>query len=424
MGVDPIVRSVLVAAVRRPVAGRRVRRLTWGAGPRGLVLFVLATVLLLGGGRRWWLAIKARRTVERLSDADVAPGEIESVADYGRDGIMDLFRLMETAPSADQRKAAGLALAKLWKRDQLVAEEEKAVVTRAYLATWKARRRYPRALKTPVPMAIEFGLSFLDRDVSASNGDADRLSPTDLEFSYRITGAQRESLEQWSPWRALSDYDLSGGNAAVAFLIEPGDFSSNGPHRLALHMRVRPKGLTSRWEHDLPAVSFSFEFDPNLRIESILGTEDDDRRAAMDAALHFAAPGSLPTDADGGTPDAGGPSDDLNEEFVLRAKSPLRVAHDRPADLAHRAEIEFDGIPGKYPAGVLVCAATRSEGALLYPVRPTAPLPGGVIPAAGERAMRVILTPDPHLAWADPNVRSLWPGAIVTGWTTVRIARK
>jgi hypothetical protein len=36
----------------------------------------------------------------------------------------------------------------------------------------------------------------------------------------------------------------------------------------------------------------------------------------------------------------------------------------------------------------------------------------------------VVLTADPDLGWTDPDVRSVWPGTLVTDWTTVRIIRR
>jgi hypothetical protein len=103
----------------------------WLSEPRAAVLLVLVGVVAIGGGRRWLQAVRARRAVDRLADPDVTPEEIRALGEHGREGLIELFRLLETAPDAPRREAAGAALSRLWERDQLVAEEEKAIVTRA-----------------------------------------------------------------------------------------------------------------------------------------------------------------------------------------------------------------------------------------------------------------------------------------------------
>ena len=77
------------------------------------------------------------------------------------------------------------------------------------------------------------------------------------------------TLEEFSPWAA--------GAGRVAFTIVPGDFESNGPHRLVLQARVRTLGLTDSWEIEPPHMPFLFEFDPNLRLDAILTLPDANR---------------------------------------------------------------------------------------------------------------------------------------------------
>ena len=50
----------------------------------------------------------------------------------------------------------------------------------------------------------------------------------------------RVALEEFSPW--------APGPGRVAFTIFPGDFETNGPHRLVLQTRIRTTGLTDSWE--------------------------------------------------------------------------------------------------------------------------------------------------------------------------------
>ncbi len=131
------------------------------ADPRTAVLAALGAIVLIGGLRRWYHGVRARRAVARLAEVNVAPATIEAVAAFGREGVTDLFRLLESAPEASQRKAAGRALATLWARDQLIAEEEKAIVTRGLEVVWAARRRYPRAIHAPIPIMVRCDVPFL-----------------------------------------------------------------------------------------------------------------------------------------------------------------------------------------------------------------------------------------------------------------------
>ena len=39
-------------------------------------------------------------------------------------------------------------------------------------------------------------------------------------------------------------------------------------------------------------------------------------------------------------------------------------------------------------------------------------------------ALRARLVPDPDRGWADPEVRSIWPGTIVTDWVEVEVVRR
>ena len=114
---------------------------------------------------------------------------------------------------------------------EMIAEEEQALVRRGFEVTWHARRRYPRALRGEIPMAVSYSLPFL-RD-----GDGG-IAPANLEWSHTILGARRAALEVPSPWK--------GGPGHAEFALVPADFETNGPHRLILKTRVRPAGLRMR----------------------------------------------------------------------------------------------------------------------------------------------------------------------------------
>ncbi len=410
----------LISAV--PVVPRTPRRGVGGGGgggvpvaprgwtsylgdPRSAVLFFLASALVIGGGRKLLQGARARRVVEALAGPDPSPEQVEEAAEHRRAGLIDLFRLLGTATRAEVRDAAGRTLAALWARDELIAEEEKALVRRGFAVEWRARRRYPRGLAAPIPIRVDYGVPFL---VDGGPG----VGPTHLEWSHRILGAERAGLEAFSPWRA--------GPGSSEFAIDPADFPTNGPHRLALHARARTVGLTESWEIDLPHLPFSFEFDPILAVDALLTLADDSRGQAIARAIRL-EPAESPADGPNFLP--------LTPDLVLRDPPALAVVLPLPCDLAHTLAIEFEGMTGRFPAGVVVVAGqgadpTAVPSTLRFPLGAISGLPADAIDRPGARRARAVLTADPDLGWADPDVRSLWPGTLTTEWTEVRVNRR
>ena len=76
------------------------------------------------------------------------------------------------------------------------------------------------------------------------------------------------------------------------FAIIPGDFDTNGPHKLVLEARARTANLTESWELDLPHMPFTWEFDPRLDVEAIFTLPDETRGEAIDAAVRLDREGS------------------------------------------------------------------------------------------------------------------------------------
>ena len=390
--------TALLATTIRPRA-RPPRGLLGGlANPRNSVLTALAAALAVGVGRKWLIAARARQAVERLAGPDPSPAEVLAAADHGRAPLLDLFRLLATGKTAEVRRAAGRSLARLWHQDQLIAEEEKAVVARGFAATWRARRRYPRGLSTPIPVGVDYGVSFLE----VAPGE---VGPVNLLWSHKVVGVDRASLEEFSEWRA--------GPGSVTFTIMPGDYATDGPHRLVLHARARTSGLTSEWTLDLPQVPLSFDLDGDLAPGSLLATADEARAGAFARSLRLEVegPSILP----------------IGAEFALRDPPSLVMSLPLPCDLAHRAELEVEGLPGRLPAGVVVVGGQGERGQVerrVLPLTPAGELAADAIDRPGDRRLRLVLTPDPELGWGDPSVRSVWPEPIVTGWATVRVIRR
>ncbi len=387
---------------RRPAPRGEPGSWGWMADPRSAVLLTLVTALVLGGGRRLYKGMQARRASARLAEPDVTEAEILEAARHGREGLIDLFRLLGTATDAARRDAAGRAIAALWREDNLIAEEEKALVRRGYSVDWKARRRYPRDLTAPIRVVVEYGVPFL-RDAEGEVG------PAKLAWSHRILGTERASLEEFSPW--------TQGRGRAAFAVDPADFATNGPHRLVLHAKVRTVGLTESWELDLPHVPFNFELDPALRVDSLLTLPDDARGEAIGR--------SVALDPAVGDADSASRFVPLTDALVLRDPPSLVVRMPLPCDLAHRAEVEFEGVPGRFPAGEVILSGQVPGGAgpaRSYPIAAEIPPGSCPIERPGEVRLRVVLTADPHRGWADPDVRSVWPGTITTGWASARVS--
>ena len=320
------------------------------------------------------------------------------------------MRIFSTAQSEPQRQAAGGALARLWRLDQLVAEEEQAVVRRGYTVTWSARRRYPRALQAEIPVAVTYGVPLLQ-------DDGRRVAPANLEWSHRVLGARRATLEEFSPWTARE--------GRVSFTMVPGDFETNGPHRLVLQTRVRTAGLTDAWEIELPHIPFAFEFDPILQLDAILTLADSTRDESVARAIRlepaFAGDGKPATYLS------------LGDEWTLRNPPWIAVTTPLPCDLAHAVSIEFEGVAGRFPGGRLSLSgqgvarpgSTSAEtNVRRFELGPIQPVPATVIERSGVRRLRIWLEADPDVGWADPDVRAIWPGRTQTGWIDVEIVRR
>jgi hypothetical protein len=377
------------------------RSASWLADPRSAVLIVLGLIVVVGIGRNALRGLRSRRALERLSRGDVTAAEVTAAAASGRAALPELARLRETGRDAIVRDASAQALLMLWGGDQLVAEEEKAVAGRLYEVRWQARRRYPRDLRRSIPVVVKFGLAGVSAEAP--------IRPQDLQWSYRIVGTQRAALETFSAWEP--------GVNRIDFAIEPMDYPTNGPHRLVLEARARTDTPSSTWELNLPLSALSFEFDPRLAPESICCAPDEERGRMIAAAVRLAP--SIETV---------GSFQPLNESFALRDPPVILVESPLPCDLAHHVRIEFEGIEESCLTRTIVLPGQPLAGGT-PPVRKVFPLAslGGLSATAfdGPRPVRyrAVLEPDPELAWADPDIRSLWPGIIVTEWCEGRVVR-
>ena len=225
------------------------------------------------------------------------------------------------------------------------------------------------------------------------------------------------TLEEFSPWAA--------GRGRAAFAIVPGDFESNGPHRLVLQTRVRTTGLSDSWEFELPHVPFNLEFDPFLQIDAITTLPDSSRGCQIEQAIRL-EPGE-PRDGEPGTylP--------LSAQWTIRNPPLLAVTTPLPCDLAHAISIEFEGLAQPARAGVLILSGqglrpriSHDSGTAVarIPLEEITSIDSSSIDRAGRKRLRVVLEAAPENGWADPDIRSIWPGMTRTNWVEVEIVRR
>lgn len=392
-------------SVRQPRRSRPPRRAinSW-LEPRNFVFLVLALVLGVGGARRLWLGLRARRAIARLGDLDVTPAEIALAGGFGRPALAELFRLLAEGKTAEVRDAAGRALAGVWRRDDLIAEEEQALIRRGFTVRWLARRRYPRDLERPIACEAEFGVPFLRENPG-------EVGPQNLEWSARILGAKRADLESFTDWRS--------GEGKLSFAVHPGDFPGQGPHKLVLEARVRTAGLGDAWRIDLPKIPFQFELDPSLDPGAIATAPDASRGERFRAAISLKR---------GESREGENIYARLSETAALANPPVLAITGDLPCDLAHWVEIEFEASEVRLAAGRVVALAHPQGSGSARPVeRPIHANDAGLTDVRldpGRTRLRARLAPDLEMAWSSPEVRSIWPETIVTDWIEVEIVRR
>ena len=410
VGSEPEVSQEPEASRRAPGIGAGVpTKRRWLSEPKAVIWLALAVAVLVGGGRRliaWWHA---------QGNCSIGRPQRHHGGDRSRSRVWQDWGLraathFQLGASEQARLAAGSSLARLWLLDQLVAEEEQAVVRRGFTVTWSARRRYPRSLTTEIPIAVTYEVPFLD-------DSGRRVDPKNLEWSHRVLGARRMTLEEFSPW--------TPGAGRVAFTIFPGDFETNGPHRLVLQARVRTLALTDSWEIEPPHVPFLFEFDPILKLDAILTLPDATRDELFARSIRL-EPAAV----------AAGENStyiSLGAEWALRDPPRLAVALPLPCDLAHEISIEIEGIVGRLAGGSLVVSgqgpvrqgSPATEAVVRsFNLGPISGLPPHSIERPGPRSMRLWLEAAPDHGWADPAVRSIWPGQLQTDWVDVEIVRR
>jgi hypothetical protein len=172
-------------------------------------------------------------------------------------------------------------------------------------------------------------------------------------------------------------------------------------------------------ELELPHIPFSFEFDPILSVDALLTMPDESRGEALTRATRLVPPSNR---QDTST------YLDLGDEWALRDPPRLALETPLPCDIAHTVRLDFDEISESIDAGAVILSGqgegATAAGTRYFPLGAIQGFAGTAIKRPGTYRMRAILSPDPDKAWAEPDVRSIWPRAIVTDWCEVRVVRK
>src|SRR5262249_20340646 len=114
---------------------------------------------------------------------------------------------------------------------------------------------------------------------------------------------------------------------------------------------------------------------------------------------------------------------------ALRNPPSLVVTPPLPCDLAHVLSVEIEGVPGTLAAGSVVLsgqglARAENTAARDYPLRLRAEVAQELIDRPGVRRIRARLAADPDCGWGEPDVRSIWPGEVVTEWVEGSVVRR
>jgi hypothetical protein len=366
--------------------------------PRTLVFLVLILAVIAGGGHKLLAAWRARRAANRLARGAATPEDIRSAGVHGRATAPELMDLLRPERDAPTRAAAGVALAQLWVADELVAEEEQAIVRVGHRIECTARRVYPRELRRPIPLGVRIDICAL------APGSA--LRDQNLQVAWKLDGARRLSYERYSAWTSPGE--------PFEFVVDPGDLPGRGPHRLAVGARVRTVGLTGAWELELGPRDLAIEFDEHLRVDAILTLPDAERGALMARAVRLRP----------STVAAGEPGVDFGGGMVAECPMELVCEAALPCDLAHRVALEIDGHTGLFECEPLVWPGAAAGAR--HPIwrAQSDPADQGVAPPrAGVARVRIVMEPDPERGWVHPAIRSVWPGKIVTDWQEIGLVR-
>lgn len=397
--------------VRRPSQSRNSSPSSPMADPRRWMFISVVAFLMFGGGRKWLKSIHGRRLADKIAHGTANPDEILGSYRYGRVVVQDLFEALTGGASDEIRHSAFEALVRLWQADELIAEEEKAIVTRSFQIKWNHRRKYPVSLNGTFDISATYGLFEL------KDSELQRWLSDHSRWSYRIQGTRRAVDEQWKQNLCDPPFALTEINSR--------DFPENTVHRIALFVRFRTFNQTSNWEIELPSQPTSFEWDLNLELNALLAPIVESELDVFTNAMNW-QPASLP-----GPGQEGPRLVQISPGFAIHNPPETVISSPLPRDLSHAVFIELQGVTGLIPAGEWLIACRKSSENLFqsyrsgshWDVSPDSYIDDQLIGHAGRFQMRLVLKPIAHRGWANPEIRSVFNSKISFPWVEIEIVR-
>lgn len=397
--------------VRRP--GQRLEKSLSSplADPRRWMFISVVAFLMFGGGRKWLKSIQGRRLADKIAQGNANAAEILGSYRFGRVVVQDLFEVLSGGSSDEIRYSAFESLVRLWQADELVAEEEKAIVARSFQIKWNHRRKYPLGLDGTFDISATYGLFEL-KDSGLRKWLSDHS-----QWSHRIQGTRRAIDDQWN--QNLGDPPF------VLTEINSRDFPENTVHRIALFVRFKTFNQSSNWEIELPGQPTSFEWDVNLDSNALLAPLiESELDLFKDAFLWQVA--SLP-----------GPGQEtvrfvqISPGFAIHNPPETVIRSPLPRDLSHAVFIELQGVPDLILAGEWLIACRKSSDNSIqsgrvgstFHVTPSCYIDDHLIGHAGKSQMRLVLKPIAHRGWANPEIRSVLNSSISFPWVEIEIVR-
>lgn len=396
--------------VKRPGQRSGLKTQNPMADPRRWMFIAIVAFLVIGGGRKWLKSVHGRRISDKIADGTASPEEIRSSFQFGRIVVADLLQVLTEGKTPEIRNSAFESLVQLWKADELISEEEKAIVTRSVQIEWHQRRKYPRALTGSFQISARLGFP------DTADQTVNQWLQSHLQFSRRLTGSRRAAYEVW---QAVPHH-----SADVQAELHAGDFPEDQVHRIALFVKVKTDDLTSSWELELPAFPTSFEWDRHLNLNALAGPAIDSEMATIQNAFNWRTnqisnsqenPRIVP----------------ISDSFAIRNPPDLYVELPMPRDLSHQAFIEIKGCESLIPAGSWIMAtrnkidpsANSEIKCQNWSIAPDSIVADDKIGHGGKFELRVVLEPSPERGWSDPEIRSVYPNQIKTAWTEIEIVR-
>ena len=391
--------------VRKPGQRRDGQNPSPMVDPRRWIFIAVVAFLIFGGIRRWMAARAGQKTADRIANGIASQDEIRNSFRHGRAVLPDLLAMLGEETSIDQKKAAFEALLRLWQADELIPEEEKAILTRAFQIRWKQRRKLPRDFSGIFQIHVFIGLPEIEDE------SCRQWLKSHLTWEMRVSGTRRATDDQW---KKINDSEMK-----LVIEINSRDFPEETVHRIMLHTRATTTHLTSNWVLDLPSQSTSFEWETHLKALALRADFDDAESKEMQSGLIWRE-SELESNQESQLLQ-------ISHSFGIFKLPTPQLKLPLPRDISHDVILIIDGINSHISLNHAVMEC-RQQPASTQQIR-TLPLKiqnliaDDQISHAGKYKARLILKPRPELGWADPEIRSVWPESLEFPSIEIEIVR-